>query len=162
MADLSQIVPGFDASQVEPNEAFDVLPAGDYVCVISDSEMVPTKSGTGQMLKLKLKVVRGDHTGRVVFDRLNLINQNATAVKIAKGTLSAISRAVGVLTPSNSSELHDRPLVVQIKQREYEGEKQNEVKGYKKYDATAAPQTQAAAQQMVDKAFQGSGGIAPW
>ena len=36
----------------------------------------------------------------------------ATAVKIARAELSAICRAVGVMAPNDSVELHDLPLVM--------------------------------------------------
>ena len=48
MADLS----GFDANQVEPTGDFEPIPAGKYLAVITDSEMKPTKSGTGSLLQL--------------------------------------------------------------------------------------------------------------
>lgn len=40
MADLR----GFDAQTVEPNDSFDPLPNGDYLCIITASEMKPTKA----------------------------------------------------------------------------------------------------------------------
>ena len=41
MADLR----GFDANAVEPNESFDPLPNGDYLSIITASEMKPTAVG---------------------------------------------------------------------------------------------------------------------
>jgi hypothetical protein len=57
--------------------------------------------------------------------------------------LSAICRAVGVLTPKDSCELHNIPLVitVKLKKREDTGDLQNEVRGYAKREAsTGHPQ----------------------
>lgn len=95
MADLQ----GFDAQTVEPNDSFDPVPNGDYLCIITTSEMKPTKAGDGAYLELELQVIEGPYQGRKLWDRLNLNNANETTVKIAKGTLSAICRAVGVLHP---------------------------------------------------------------
>ena len=47
MASLGQT---FDASTVEPNSGFDVLPPGKYLAQITSSEMRATKDGQGQYL----------------------------------------------------------------------------------------------------------------
>ena len=130
MADLS----GFDANQVEPARDFDPIPAGKYVAVITGSEMKATKAGTGSLLQLTFQIIEGEFKNRLLWTRLNLDNPNATAVKIARGELSAICRAVGVLAPNDSVELHDLPLVIHVrcKKRTDTGEIVNEIKGYSK------------------------------
>jgi len=137
---------GFDASQVEPT-SFDPLPAGKYLAVITESEMRPTKKGAGQYLNLTFEVIEGEYKGRKLWARLNLKNPNPQAEQIARGQLSAICRAVGVMAPKDSLELHNLPLVVtvKVKKREDTGDLQNEVSGYaKKESAAAAPPQQAA------------------
>jgi len=122
---------GFDATKVEPaGEGYDALPAGSYQAVIVHSESKKTKAGDGEYLKLQLKIEGPTHAGRVVFDNLNLRNPSDQAVAIAKGTLSSICRAVNVLSPKDSSDLHGKTLTVRIGCREYNGQVQNEVKGY--------------------------------
>ena len=90
MADLR----GFDANQVEPSADFEPIPAGKYEAVITESEMKPTKAGTGHYLQLTFQVVEGEFKNRLLWARLNLDNPNATAVQIARAELSAICRAV--------------------------------------------------------------------
>lgn len=139
MADLN----GFDARTVEPTADFEPIPAGKYLAVITDSEMKPTKSGTGSYLQLTFTILEGEYKNRVLWARLNLNNPNATAVKIARSELSAICRAVGVMQPKDSVELHNLPLLitVKLKKRQDTGELVNEVKGYaKKEAATGQPQ----------------------
>ena len=135
MADLR----GFDAQTVEPNDSFDPIPNGDYLCIITTSEMKPTKAGDGAYLELELQVIEGPYQGRKLWDRLNLNNANETTVKIAKGTLSAICRAVGVLQPTDTCELHDLPLVAKVacRKRDDTDELTNVIKSYKKRDAVA-------------------------
>lgn len=133
---------GFNAEEVEPNEGFSALPAGDYDVIITESAMKPTRAGDGQYLELKMKILSGSFQNRMLFDRLNLKNKSAQAVQIAQGTLSAICRSVGIITPQDSSELHNKPLTAVVKVRtDNDGNKQNDVKGYKKR-ATGAPVTQ--------------------
>ena len=122
---------GFDATKVEPlREGYDALPAGKYQAVIVHSEQKTTNAGNGEYLKLQIKIEGGTYDGRIVFDNLNLKNPSDQAVAIAKGTLSSICRAVNVLSPKDSSDLHGKTLTVRIGCREYNGQVQNEVKGY--------------------------------
>ena len=134
---------GFNATEVEPTTSFDPLPAGKYLAVITESEMKPTKSGTGSYLQLAFQVLEGQFKNRILWARLNLDNPNQLTVQIAKGELSAICRAVGVLQPQDSCELHNLPLIVTVKckKREDTGDIVNEIKGYsKKESATGQPQ----------------------
>ncbi len=143
----------FNANEVDPNFAFDPIPAGHYTAVITASEMKATKKGTGQYLELTFQVIEGEHKGRLLWARLNLDNPDATAVKIARAELSAICRAVGVLAPKDSVELHNLPLVLKVdrKDRKDTGEPANVIKGYEKKGAPAPRATAAA-----------GNGKAPW
>jgi len=135
----------FNANEVEPSASFDPLPAGKYLAAVTASEMKPTKSGNGSYLEMELTILEGEYKDRKVWDRLNLNNPNATAVKIARSELSAICHAVGVLSPKDSVELHNLPLVitVKLKKREDTGEMTNEVKGYAKKESAAGQPQQA-------------------
>lgn len=148
---MSGNLSGFDANNVQPNEGFTPLPAGEYDAIIVESEMKPTKDNAGKYLQLKLQILNGKFQNRTLFDRLNLVNKNDTAVQIAKGTLSAICRAVNVLTPNDSSELHSKPLSIKVAIRnDQNGNPQNEVKGYKPRHTQAGP-------NMIEQAFEDDG-----
>ena len=142
MADLA----GFNANQVEPTTEFEPIPAGKYLAMVTDSEMKPTKSGSGSYLQLTFQVLEGEYKGRFLWARLNLHNANATAVQIARAELSAICRAIGVLTPQDSVELHNLPLVITVKckRRDDTGDISNELKGYAKREAATGQPQQAA------------------
>ena len=128
---------GFDARNVEPMGDFDAIPAGKYVAVVSGSEMKPTKKNDGSFLELTFEVIEGEYKGRKLWARMNPENPSPEAVRIARGELSSICRAVGVMQPKDSVELHNLPLVVTVKQKKREdtGEVVNEVKGYAKREA---------------------------
>jgi hypothetical protein len=145
---------GFDANTVEPSDELEPIPAGKYIAVVTDSEMKPTKSGSGEYLQLTFQIVEGEYANRLLWVRLNLDNPNATAVEIARRELSAICRSVGVLVPTDSVDLHNLPccIHVRVKRRADTGELQNEIKGYSKKEAVAAP---IAATQVATAA-------APW
>ena len=130
MADLH----GFDANQVEPTGDFEPIPAGKYLAVITDSEMKSNKAGTGSLLQLTFQIIEGEYQNRLIWTRLNLDNPNSVAVQIARADLSAICRAVGVPSPKDSVELHNLPLVINVrcKKRNDTGDIVNEIKGYAK------------------------------
>jgi hypothetical protein len=136
---------GFNATEVEPTSDFEPLPAGKYLAAITESEIKPTKNGSGSYLQLTFTVIEGEYKNRVVWARLNLNNPNATAVKIARSELSAICHAVGVMTPRDSAELHNLPLVirVKVKKRKDTDELTNEIKGYESKAAVAGQPQQA-------------------
>jgi Protein of unknown function (DUF669) len=137
MADLR----GFDANTVEPSKTYEAIPAGKYLAAISESEMKPTKSGNGSYLQLAFQILEGEFKNRVLWARLNLDNPNATAVQIAQAELSAICRAVNVLAPNDSVDLHSLPLVITVKckKRADTGEITNEIKGFDKRESTPPP-----------------------
>jgi hypothetical protein len=127
----------FNAAEVEPQQSFDALPPGRYEAIISESEMKDTKAGTGQYLQLTFTVVGGQHEGRKLWSRLNLVNPNATAVSIAERELSAICHCVGILVPQDSEELHDALLVIDVIQElnPMSGQQTNRIKGYSQVSA---------------------------
>ena len=135
---------GFNAHEVEPTASFEPLPAGKYLAAITNSQVKPTKSGDGSYLELEFTVVGGEYKERKVWDRLCINHPNATTVKIARGTLSAICRAVGVMQPRDSVELHNIPLQinVKLKKRDDTGELTNEIKGYEAKAAASVADAQ--------------------
>ena len=135
----------FNANDVEPTAVFDPLPAGKYLTAITASEMKPTKAGNGSYLQLEFTVLDGPCKGRKVWDRLCINHPNDLTQKIARGNLSAICRAIGVMQPRDSVELHNLPLVVTVKckKRDDTGEVTNEVKGYAKRESAIGQPQQA-------------------
>ena len=125
---------GFNANNVDPTADFEPIPDGNYLAVITDSEMKPTKSGRGHYLELTFQVVNGPYANRLLWSRLNLDNPSEQAVQIAQGELSAICHAVGIMQPGDSTELHNLQLLVTVKRkrREDTGEVVNEIRGYAK------------------------------
>lgn len=152
MASLS----GFNAAEVEPSRAMEPLPAGWYLATIIDSETKPTKAGTGSYLSLIFEILDGPHKSRKLYANLNLENPSEKAVQIARAELSAICRAVNVLTPKDSVELHNLPLRVKVgcERNQDTKEIQNRIKGYESKDAV---QKQATANSGPV-----TGGAKPW
>ena len=155
----------FNAEEVEPSSSFDPIPAGWYQAIISNSEMKATRDGYGEYLSLTLQIIDGQYENRLVFARLNLKNANDKAVDIARKDLAAICRAVGVMSPQASEELHDIPLMIKVKVRPASGdyEASNDIGGYKAVEganltpapkAASKPQTPPPAATTTKKPWQ--------
>jgi hypothetical protein len=132
---------GYNANDHEPTD-FELVPKGDYEAIIVDSKKKATKTG-GEMLVLEFVIIEGPYKNRKLWERLNLVNSSTVAVEIAQGTLSSICRAVGVMTPQDSSELHSKPLTIKVGIRPAQGgyDEQNEIKGYKVRPVAAEAKT---------------------
>lgn len=104
---------GFDPSTV-PESEYTPLPAGDYVACIISSEVKATKAGNGRYINFSIEIIDGPHSGRRVFDIVNLWNANPKAVEIAQRTLASICQAAGVVSPTDTIELHNIPLGIKL------------------------------------------------
>jgi hypothetical protein len=147
----------FDANQVDPSVGFDPIPAGKYLAVITESEMKPTKSGQGQYLQLTFQILDGPFKGRLVWARLNLENSSTQTVKFARAELSSVCRAVGVMAPKDSIELHNIPLEIAVgcKKRKDTGDITNVINGYaRKGSGNASP--------PAGRPAAGGGSPPPW
>ena len=125
----------FNAQTVDPNTAFDPLPAGWYHVKIESSESKPTSKG-GAMLAMVLVVLDGEYAGRKVFYNLNIENSNPVAVEIAYKELSALCYVTGQLQIADSQQLHDIPFQAKLSVRaateQYDAS--NDVKGVRSQD----------------------------
>ena len=151
MADLT----GMYDQNDKPNDDFSPIPEGEYLAKIITSETKETKNRDGKFLELCLEICDGEHTGRKLFDRLNLQNKNEVAVKIARGTLAQIREATGINAPRDSCELHGIPMNIKVvcKKSTYNGEErmQNEIKKYTRRGAAPVAQQGAASEGGVDQ-----------
>ena len=117
---------GFDANAPENNEN-NLIPKGEYQAVIVKSDLQETKDKTGKYLKLDFQICSGEYMNKHVFTNLNLWlaetdDKKKTAVKIAKAQMSELCRAVNVLNPRDSSDLHNKPLTIKVGVQEASGE----------------------------------------
>ncbi len=126
-------------------QSFSVLPVGDYKVLIAESDVAPTKAGTGHYVKAKFQIVEGEYTGRTVINIFNIDNPNPTAVEIGLGQLKACADACGIANLQDSDELTNKTCVISVGIDPKDSER-NTVKGYgsAQPSLTQAPQQQAA------------------
>ena len=122
---------GFDANNVEPVPSFDPIPAGQYVAMIVASEEKTSQKGFRYVV-LEFEILDGQYKGRKIWVNLNLYHTDPDAVKFARAELAAICKAIGVLKPQDSVQLHNLPMLINVKcaNRKDTGELQNKIKSY--------------------------------
>lgn len=95
MASLGQ---RFDANSYDTTQReFSELPNGFYEMEVEAADVVPTKDGTGQLLKTTMTVLRPEEfANRKIFNNYNLQNRNPTAEKIGREQLTCLCRSMGI------------------------------------------------------------------
>ena len=131
---MAQLPSVFNSSDHD-SSGFEPIPAGVYVAEIVKSELKTTKDGTGKYISLQLKVVDGDHAGRLVFEMLNIVNKNQTAVDIANRNLKSIVVACGLgddYQLEDTEDLHGIPMGIRVSIQEATAQwpAKNIIKGY--------------------------------
>ena len=107
-----------EAANSEDNSSqggFELLPEDDYVVAITKSEWKDTKAGTGKFIYMEMTIQEGEFAGQMLFERLNLINPNPIAVRIAKGTMNKICAACLKSEVEDTEELHGIPMEVTVR-----------------------------------------------
>jgi len=143
MADLGFGDSGFDATAPENQRVNSVVPAGEYPAILIESERRATNAGDGSYLKCRFQIVSGEFQNRIVFKNFNLWlpREKEQALKIARGEFSEFCRAVGIASPKDSSELHNKPCMIKVKVRidkagQYDD--QNDISGFRPIGKQAA------------------------
>lgn len=145
---MAQLPGAFSPQQHGDMNDFSAFPAGSYHLQVVESEIKMTKKAEdnndpslGQMLVLKIEVIDGKHKGRLLWERLNIINPNADTQKIANENLATLCRAVGFdngLPDNDTSHLHGKPFdgKVGISKGTKGYADSNKMQNYKKYGST--------------------------
>lgn len=152
----------FEPIQAAPDEGnMDVLPAGDYRVVATNSQVKETKSRTGRYVEMEFTLQDAPYSGRKVWGRYTIQNQNDQAVQIGRRQLGALADACGLegmLT--NPSQLIGRSCIVSLAVKDDpQYGKSNEVKRTK--SVGGAQQAPTTSQQAAPTPSPSSGS-APW
>lgn len=151
----------FNPADAPPDE-FELITVGEYVAVITETGFRDTSTG-GKMLEVEFKLQTSSFEGRVLTERLNLVNKSEKAVTIAMQTLAKITTAAGMLSVKDSSELIGKRMKIKVDVKpgvgtyidklgtEKPSQDQNVIKGF--YPLNAAPQ---AAQAITQPIAQGT------
>jgi hypothetical protein len=95
--------------------SFEIFAAGPQPMEFTETDIIPTKAGTGKLLKYKLRITQGDLEDRLVFGQMNLQNPNPVATKIGQEEFRAAREVTGVLEPEDTQDLHFKEFVGYVK-----------------------------------------------
>lgn len=127
----------FNLNDVEEDKGFELLPKGNYPCIVDELEFTESSSGN-PMIAAKFKVTEGEFEGRVLFDYWVLGGNGAEfGLGKLKKFLTRVTPEVdlGAFNPQSFCEdgtAIGRELVASVKiqtqkKGEYKGEKRNQV-----------------------------------
>lgn len=113
---MASLQTSIDPDTIEKGQnGFDPMPAGEYAAHIIESDVTPTKSGSGLMLKLTWEILEGEFEKRRVWQNINYQNQSEKAQLIGQQQIKAICDAVGFSGLLDDSEvLHFKPVRLRI------------------------------------------------
>lgn len=104
----------FNASAVPEDTGPEPLPAGDY-CIYIESSDIRTEDDGTQKLSMVAKVIQPEqYAGRTLFPSFTMYSANADHVKTGQRLLALVCKAVGVIHPRDSVELHDKPFFTRV------------------------------------------------
>jgi len=170
MADISEIMGGFDASAYEEQPEFDnsPLPEGDYYVEIEKAEVKNTANGKGVGCNTTLSVLGHvadkSQKGRKLFAWFTLQHENQMAQDIGQREFHSLRLAIGKPTATDTDELIGQNLVVRVGFDKKDKER-NQIKKYMAldgYDASKAEAPKAAPTPQAAPAAAAAVKKNPW
>lgn len=148
---------GFDVSDVSPDTgatggSYDPIPEGEYVLKALDAEEKTTSKGDGSYIKVKFEVVKGEHTGRLLWQNFNINNPSEKAQRIGRQQLVAWATACGKPDADDTDKLLEKPFRAAVSIEKGTGgyADSNRIKAFL-FEQAEAPAPKAAAAKPAAK-----------
>ena len=158
--------------QTTSENDFSPIPAGKYSVYIEEITINETRAGTGQYLRIKLRVAEGQpYSNRIVWTYINFQNTNPVAERIGQQKLNQLLLSCGLHVIQDTDELLNREVLAQVVVREASNgyEASNDVKAFYKKEVGAPSgvrsnaSVQVAPTQQQNPAWQqNKNGVPPW
>ena len=126
--------------QTTSENDFSPIPAGKYSVYIEEITINETRAGTGQYLRIKLRVAEGQpYSNRIVWTYINFQNTNPVAERIGQQKLNQLLLSCGLHVIQDTDELLNREVLAQVIVREASNgyEASNDVKAFYKKEVGA-------------------------
>jgi hypothetical protein len=110
---------GFDVSDVTPDTgatggSYDPIPDGEYVLKALDAEEKTTSAGTGSYIKVKFEVVKGEYSGRLIWQNFNVNNPSEKAQRIGRQQMVAWATACGKPDADDTDKLLEKQFTAAV------------------------------------------------
>jgi hypothetical protein len=111
MTSLSEFI-DFSA---EDSDEFEIMPAGEYVAQITQTEIKPTQKG-GLMWNVTWQIIEGDYANRLVWTGFNVKCDSAKAVEISGKVIRSIAQSIGLTLnqADNPAEYPFKPHIIVV------------------------------------------------
>jgi hypothetical protein len=140
---------GFNPAEVEPSAPIELLPAGDYPVILIETDLAKKDSGAVQF-EFCVQITEGQFQNRRVYASQNYTKKDGSPNNIGRGQVSQICRCVGVMNPTDTTELHHKRLIAKVGVEKSEGyDPKNNVKGFKPYQQAPQAAQPATTQQAA-------------
>jgi len=134
----------FSSADARVDSEFKPLPDGEYLLSIDYAEILETKSGRGEHLKLELVVLDspdGFNTNRRVFQYHMIRHDNEASQRIGREMIEELGRACGLPEPMNiqdTNQFVNKAIRAKLKIKKGSGDygDSNEVERYFAYQDT--------------------------
>lgn len=84
-----------DLTEVKESTGFKPVPAGEYTVLLDDCQIKETKSGSGEYINAKFRILGGEQEGKFLFSMFNIKNENPKAVEIGLQQLKMFMKCAG-------------------------------------------------------------------
>lgn len=116
----------FDESKISDND-FKPVPAGTYTVKVVKAELKDSKAG-GKYVNLRLDIIGPTHQGRVLWDKLNIVNHNAGTENSARRNLFIIGG--GPVSDTDMLIGREISCSVAVEYSDYSQKEENVIKKY--------------------------------
>lgn len=115
---------------------FDPIPGGQYPVIVSEAYMKDFDDGKGEAYRLKLQILNGQFQNRILFVFMGVAHteehtneKKAMMIKIAKGMVTGLGKALGVQKVPSPEFPIGRQMIVKVscKKSKKTGELENQV-----------------------------------
>ena len=151
--------------QTTSENDFQPIPAGKYSVYIEDISINETRAGTGQYLRIKLRVADGQpYANRIIWTYINFQNTNPVAERIGQQRLNQLLLSCGLHVIQDTDELLNRVVQAQVIVREASNgyEASNDVKAFYKNEDRAPSGVSNASVQVAPTQQQNKNDLPPW
>lgn len=138
--------------QTTSENDFSPIPAGKYSVYIEEITINETRAGTGQYLRIKLRVADGQpYANRIIWTYINFQNTNPVAERIGQQRLNQLLLSCGFHVIQDTDELLNREVLAQVIVREASNgyEASNDVKAFYKNEVRAPSGASNASVQVA-------------
>ena len=123
------------------------IPDGQYRIYVNTAQHLPTKAGTGYMIKVQLMIISDECKGKFLYHSFNYKNDNQMAQKIGLEQLKKFTLACFGFDQkiTNVGIFFDKTCFVTVKSKEWNGEMRPNITGFARDSGDIIPTIPAPA-----------------